>query len=459
MTTGTLFNQLKAGKITKEQFLYEVRRDVNLPFISPLTTFKEAIQILQNRGIITEVFEMGSLEERCSCGGSYDTHEDAGEMVCAACGERQPISEDNDTLTKGAYRADKLGSDVLGEDPEDKEEYDPFYDREEEINYGVDDEDKEVGDDMEGNREEDFLETEAPSLREQVQDFVKKAMEGGSSMDEAKKQAREYFSKEPAALNEAVKPKLTIDTVNPYEFKKGVNIEMGVDKSAAPDWSSYLGNLAGDIQKAQAKVLKNLAKDPAYYTNQIAGKKKEKVVKLGGDGMTKGKLAVEDKANVKVKKEGPVKTKGVKVMPDKGVTGTEKVMKEALVSDVPNYWDSKFVWSDGQCFRIDNQTKERSKVHHTYCNSLKRESVPTSTSTTSVQDMNMGNDGKPAIPGLKEKTAKIKEYVKAQLKKEIVQVKDDKGDTVKLAADKNTADKFVKSQDLQVQRKLKVTGQ
>ena len=41
--------------------------------------------------------------------------------------------------------------------------------------------------------------------------------------------------------------------------------------------------------------------------------------------------------------------------------------------------------------------------------------VPTSTSTTSVQDMNMGNDGKPAIPGLKEK-------MNSEFEKEILKV-------------------------------------
>ena len=38
--------------------------------------------------------------------------------------------------------------------------------------------------------------------------------------------------------------------------------------------------------------------------------------------------------------------------------------------------------------------------------------VPTSTSTTSVQDMNMGNDGKPAIPGLKEKMSSKEKMAK-----------------------------------------------
>jgi len=39
-------------------------------------------------------------------------------------------------------------------------------------------------------------------------------------------------------------------------------------------------------------------------------------------------------------------------------------------------------------------------------------STPTSTSTTSVQDMNMGNDGKPAIPGLREKMSSKEKMAK-----------------------------------------------
>ena len=367
MTAASLFNQLKAGKISKEQFLYEVRRDQNLPFISPITTFKEAIKILQNRGIVTEVFEMGPAEgaKQCQCGGSYEPHEDAGEMVCASCGEREPLGEDNDTLTKGAYRADKLASDVLGEDPEDKEEYDPFYDREEEINYGIDDEDRETGDDMEGNREEDYVgedegygddelediiakqdaekqgqedvlaqfdmgESEEPSLREQVQEFVKNAMKGGSSMDEAKDAAREYFNKKES-LNEAAKPKLSVDQVNPYELRTGIEIEMGYAQKAAPSWAeASLMNIAGDYAKAQAKALKNLAKDPAYYSNQIAGKHKEKkapVVKA--DGYVKSPKSKMEKSNVKTTLSKTERAKGN----PQGV----KIMKEE-VSPIASQW-------------------------------------------------------------------------------------------------------------------------
>jgi len=300
MTVSNLFNQLKAGKITKEQFLYQVRKDSALPWISPLTTFNEAIKILQNKGIIFEAFEMESLEEGDTCfcggGGTYEPHEDAGEKICASCGDRQPISKDD-------------------------REYDDM-----EVKHDIE---KGAHDSVISQHD---LEENTPSLKEQVLEFVKKAIEGGSSMEEAKQQAKEYFEKEPAALNEA-KVHLDPDHVNPYELTKGIDMEMGYADKAAPSWAqARLMDVAALYAKAQAKALKNLAKDPAYYTNQIAGKKKEKVVKTVWDGYTKGTLAAEDKANVKVKKEGPVKGAKVKTMPDKGVTGSEKVIKEEAMT-------------------------------------------------------------------------------------------------------------------------------
>jgi hypothetical protein len=449
MTAASLFNQLKAGKISQEQFLYEVRRDQNLPFISPITTFKEAIKILQNRGIVTEVFEMGPAEgaEKCSCGGNYESHEDAGEMVCASCGERKTLSED----------------------PEDKEEYDPFYDREEEINYGIDDEDRETGDDMEGNREEDYVgedegygddelediiakqdaekqgqedvlaqwdleedrdEDTAPddiytpgeededtppedrmSLREMVQDFVKNAMKGGSSMDEAKEAAREYFNKKES-LNEAAKPKLTVDQVNPYEFKKGVNIEMGTDKTPAPDWNANMSDMAANIQKAQAKVLKNLAKDPAYYTNMIAGKHKEKkapVVKA--DGYVKAPKSKMEKSNVKTTLSKTEKAKGN----PQGV----KVMKEGIEDQ----------WKPGTQFKNlkNNQITTVKKFDDLGNVIVTTDAMPGKEWTWPAEELsNMIKKGELELTKVqKEGSAysKIKEYVTKQLKKEAQLVK------------------------------------
>jgi len=54
MTTIDLYKQLKDGKITESKFLYEVRRDINLPFITNLMSFKDTEQVLKNKGIIKE---------------------------------------------------------------------------------------------------------------------------------------------------------------------------------------------------------------------------------------------------------------------------------------------------------------------------------------------------------------------------------------------------------------------
>lgn len=298
--------------------------------------------------------------EKCSCGGSYEMHDDAGEYVCADCGERQPMAEDKDEFDdmEGEHEME------LGADQAIKSQYD--------------------------------LQEDQPSLRQQVQEFVKKAIEGGSTMDEAKKQAREYFKKAPGSLNEAVK--LTPDHVNPYELRKGIEMEMGYAQKAAPSWQeASLMNIADGYAKAQAKALKNLAKDPAYYSNKIANKKEEKKVKVKGDGYIMAPKSLREKSNVTNKKQKPTKVAGVKTMPDKGVTGSEKVVKEGI-HDHP---------SMGKV--TDNpQTNVKGS---------------TGSYDPKARAANLAKLAKFGPKSKEDKTAKIKEYVKAQLKKEAQLVK------------------------------------
>lgn len=54
MTTQELYIQLTEGKINREKFLYEVRRDNNLPWVTNLTSFDDAVRILKNKSIIFE---------------------------------------------------------------------------------------------------------------------------------------------------------------------------------------------------------------------------------------------------------------------------------------------------------------------------------------------------------------------------------------------------------------------
>jgi len=54
MTAQNLYNQLINGDISKEKFLYEVRRDVRLPMITKFNSFNDTITILKNKSIISE---------------------------------------------------------------------------------------------------------------------------------------------------------------------------------------------------------------------------------------------------------------------------------------------------------------------------------------------------------------------------------------------------------------------
>ncbi len=54
MTVQNLYTQYLGGKITKQKFLYEVRRDQNLDMISPSNSFDDVVRILKNKSIISE---------------------------------------------------------------------------------------------------------------------------------------------------------------------------------------------------------------------------------------------------------------------------------------------------------------------------------------------------------------------------------------------------------------------
>jgi len=56
----------------------------------------------------------------------------------------------------------------------------------------------------------------------------------------------------------------TIDMVNPYEYARGMDLELGVENEAVGN-----SNITeDDIKKAQKKVLKNLTKDANYYSKK-----------------------------------------------------------------------------------------------------------------------------------------------------------------------------------------------
>ena len=55
MTTLELYRKHKAGEIGRNRFLYEVRRDSKLPWVTNITSYDDAVKILKNKGIISEL--------------------------------------------------------------------------------------------------------------------------------------------------------------------------------------------------------------------------------------------------------------------------------------------------------------------------------------------------------------------------------------------------------------------
>lgn len=108
-------------------------------------------------------------------------------------------------------------------------------------------------------------------------------------------------------------PIAEIDRVNVYEFENGMDVEL----------TELGGELTSEnIRKAQAKVLKNLKKDPAFYTNKIA---EETIKRFGEFGSGKKKVGKSTTAKdaEKVKADGGK----AKVKPTDAPYGTKEEVK------------------------------------------------------------------------------------------------------------------------------------
>ena len=70
MTTIELYRKHKAGQVSKNKFLYEVRKDANLPWVTNLTSYDDAVKILKNNRIISEA----EIQENPKLDQKLDTH-------------------------------------------------------------------------------------------------------------------------------------------------------------------------------------------------------------------------------------------------------------------------------------------------------------------------------------------------------------------------------------------------
>jgi hypothetical protein len=377
MTTIDLYRKHKAGKVSREKFLYEVRRDNNLPFITNLTSYDDAVKILKNKGIVTEdeqkkqdansaFIKKADVEKKIVDGlknMGYQAYRDATMRMIRADKKLEKggtlvvyIKQSRDSYLKNVSGelSNTLSVDISYLDTETTKK---FFGLVKNQTKKVKDLTDKEGQDIDlGNTMDDIPVDQSVN---KILDVVKKAEQKASQMSEV--QTRQMTGDEDADwmgenLNESetkeakaaeavkaeVKPKavketkkqLNADQVHPYEYRLGIQCEL--DK---------IGEYSDEsLEKAKTIVLKNLSKDFNYYTNEKYAKqspytfKQTETDKPGmqakADGYLKKEAKKDEKANVKdnlgKKEAGTTKPKGVKVMPDKGVTGNQKTIKEGL---------------------------------------------------------------------------------------------------------------------------------
>ena len=107
MTVANLFAKHRAGEVSKEKFLYEVRKDDQLPYISNLTSYDDAIKILKHRGVIKETVASPYLKQYQSQyfidsnGKKFQvSNVDQGDVYVKYTGDSQP------TTYPGNFHAD-----------------------------------------------------------------------------------------------------------------------------------------------------------------------------------------------------------------------------------------------------------------------------------------------------------------------------------------------------------------
>lgn len=361
MTTVDLYKKHKSGEVSREKFLYEVRRDAMLPFITNLTSYSDAVQILKNKGIIKE--ESFPEEDPYNQGvAANKAHKSYTDNPYSKEYEPEKYAHwtdgwiDQEGVKQAEHDADTFRRETGLEEKQD--EYNPDAAWQEGYNAfenGQHQEENPYEGDTTEHKNWDMgyekAQHDGPGLNEDpVSDDVEKAIRDKKLDPKLVKKAAEDAERgNPDALAIMIATAgalkegkdLTLDTVNPYEYRKGMTWELGYATKPAPGWDENTAS-EEDFIKAGKKVLKNLSSDPNYYTNLLANKgekpKKVKEVKVEEDGMAKIKGVEKVTANVQTslgkQERGKKNPEGVKEMKGTKKTFSKiKLMKEGNLND------------------------------------------------------------------------------------------------------------------------------
>ena len=349
MTTLELYRKHKAGDVSREKFLYEVRRDNNIPWVLNTTSYDDAIKILKNKGIISEdnstltkgvgkVVEPSSIEmteapNTLTISQLTKLAAKAGQIVPDAEADLNDLSGYGDNIPKEKVMSVLANYDIELADLKDiKPKKEKWLSMDDLMNRGY-------------LEEDESLEETSPQDAKAVEDAINTGKIDPEKVKAAAEKAEKGDSTDLALLMlnagrlfEAKKGKkkqpkeLHIDVANPYEYRHGIQHEL----TEMDDYS------AEALEKAKSKVLKNLAKDPLFYStllNQKQSPYKFKApetdkpgMQANADGTLKKGAGKVEKANVKdtqgKKEEGSKHPKGVKemTMTPKKAKGIKKTM-------------------------------------------------------------------------------------------------------------------------------------
>ena len=282
------YKDLKEGKMSQANFMRNLR--MSMPQVTNTTSFGDAVKILKNKGIITESFNPAQDAENAKYKSPMDRMYNSDDYVKA--------------------QKDEKGSD-------DDDEFDAIL--------------KQLEDEMDGDEavKGQYDINESNVTKKQVLDTLERLFnENENRADIMSDVAKELnitkqelakiiglpnlYSDKPTMneTKEAVNP----NKIHPQEYTMGIRYELKCFK--------------GDVVKAERAVLKNLAKEPFYYT----------ALKLAGKDTYKEKAA---KPEVTVKKKKAAKPELVDKANGMVKVKMPKTVKEAMEIDVTGNLNNK----------------------------------------------------------------------------------------------------------------------
>ena len=261
MTVANLFAKHRSGEISKEKFLYEVRKDAQLPFISNLTSYDDAIKMLKQKGVIKEAKQVKeSFIKELEVGDTYEYTMTPGDTLTinSINGDDMKVT----TLQKGKkYNGEETKSWI-----EQALRMGLLKSTSGQVKEGINTTDKfdVILKNGEKYRNVTFIDyksfqtEDGGMMMDQDIAGTRLSPEKQGGLSESKKSVK-------SAIKEQADLHLQIDRLNPILVKKAVNSELA--KLPMIDAHTY--------QKMTEKVVKKLQKDPRAYDDVVVSNAKE----------------------------------------------------------------------------------------------------------------------------------------------------------------------------------------